>query len=257
MRQCYRSKMRFYFDSEHETSIVWYWADPRNGVLNRDTVFGSRIFDRIEGEEQLPLGERYAPVVWSGGQPPVPVSPGGGECGSDDAWVDGVSILEPDPPTWPGTNVPRCCSRPLIMAVGGTAVGSRGITAPCCGLVELPAVVTVRFENCFPSCPTLDGVNVPMLPTTFQPPALVGFGSTYYQSAPLDMGGVNCSLFLNCYLGNQWGVFCVGDAGTGVLYGDAGGFVGTCSPFNFVGTASWPFVPGTCDIISADVFLFG
>jgi hypothetical protein len=116
--------MRFYHDAATEIPVEWYFADEERKVLPFAHAFGSQIYEREEGEEG-DLGERFNPHPWRGGQPPCP-SPTGGPCGTPEEWANGVSIDKPAPRTWPGTNIPECCGRPIAAACGGIATGRMG-----------------------------------------------------------------------------------------------------------------------------------
>lgn len=121
LRSCYTADMQFFFDSDAIREVDWYFVADDAKCLPFETVFASRIYER-EDEPQLPIGELYAPVPWRGGQAPGPV-PLCGDCGSAAAWLEGVSISDPDPEVWPGTDVLKCCCPPPPQPIGGCAVG--------------------------------------------------------------------------------------------------------------------------------------
>jgi hypothetical protein len=121
LRSCYAADMQFFHDSDETRRIVWYFVPDDRELLPHATVFASRIYDRKD-ENQLPIGEMYSPVPWRGGQAPGPVSTCG-NCGSATDWLKGISIDDPPPETWPGTNVPKCCCPPPPQPIGGLGIG--------------------------------------------------------------------------------------------------------------------------------------
>lgn len=121
LRSCYAANMCFFKDSDAVLPVVWYFVPNDRETLPFATVFASRLYERGEEPEEH-LGERYSPVPWRGGQPPGPV-PKCGNCGSADAWVNGVLSTDPFPQTYPGTNVPLCCCPPDPQFFGQAAHG--------------------------------------------------------------------------------------------------------------------------------------
>ncbi len=121
LRSCYEAKMQFFKDDPSTKKVVWYFVPKDRPCLPFATVFASRIYDRKE-EPQLPIGELYAPVPWRGGQAPGPVAICG-NCGDAAKWLEGVSIHDPLPEVFPGTNVPKCCCPPSPQFVGEGASG--------------------------------------------------------------------------------------------------------------------------------------
>lgn len=103
--------MAFYRDAPSVlTNVQWYFADPRADQLYKETLFYSRLYDIGEFTPDA-LGERYEPRSYKKGKPPYPVS-FGGLCGSDEQWRIGPSAMDPLPPRWPSSDVPKCCSPP-------------------------------------------------------------------------------------------------------------------------------------------------
>ena len=121
LRSCYAADMAFFYDSEVTLPVYWYFVPSDRETLPFATSFASRIYERTD-EPQEPIGERYKPVPWRGGQAddPVPVC---GKCGNADAWLRGVSIDDPFPDVYPGTNIPLCCCPPSPQFFGGMAIG--------------------------------------------------------------------------------------------------------------------------------------
>jgi hypothetical protein len=121
LRSCYAADMQFFHDSPATLPVVWYFVPDDREALPFATVFASRIYERKE-YEQLPIGEMYAPVPWRGGQAPTMVAKCG-KCGDKTAWLKGVSINDPLPETYPGTDIPICCCPPDPQFIGEAASG--------------------------------------------------------------------------------------------------------------------------------------
>lgn len=119
--------MAFFHDSPATSKVIWYFVpDDREG-MPFEHAFGSRIYDREEAI-QPPIGERFAPVPWRGGQGPCPET-NGGICGTESQWQFGASIEDPLPEVHPGTNIGKCCALSLLCCDGGLAIGRLGFGA--------------------------------------------------------------------------------------------------------------------------------
>jgi len=152
--------MRFYRDAVLETPIQWYFVPDDRDLVPYAHAFYSRIYDR-DDEPQDAIGERYAPVPWRGGLPPRVVS-AGGLCGTREQWEEGAKVDDLLPATWPGTPIPRCCNRPLELAIGG--IGEGRVPGSCafpileCPGLEVGPALLMTIQDIFgPTCPNLDG----------------------------------------------------------------------------------------------------
>lgn len=109
--------MAFYHDAPGVFQDVdWYFCGDETGQIEFPHMFYSRIYD-IDEYPQDALGERYRPRRYRKGFKPYRVS-FGGLCGSEEQWRDGASALDPLPPLYPGSHVPKCCSPPPEHDVG-------------------------------------------------------------------------------------------------------------------------------------------
>lgn len=124
LRSCYTADVRFFHDSKKTRKVIWYFVPDDRPVLPFGHSFGSRIYDHDEAEPAI--GERFKPVPWRGGQLPCPES-SNGLCGTEEQWQNGLSIHDPVPRAWPGTNIARCCGLPLVGSCGGIAIGRAGV----------------------------------------------------------------------------------------------------------------------------------
>lgn len=144
IRSAYRTKMRFFSDSDEETPVEWYFAAPNAAALGLPTLFGSRAW---EYTTELPpaVGEQNA-RSWRGGLPPGTVGRGG-LCGSADQWANGALASDPLPATWPGTSLPVCCTPSPMPVAAGAAVGPLVPVHVCRPILELPDALKVTFVS--------------------------------------------------------------------------------------------------------------
>jgi len=123
LRSAYQVSIRaFSDDPEKVTQIRWYRARPKAQMMPWASSFGSRVWEERDGEGQEAIGEVYGTSQWRGGQIPSAM-PTGGLCGSERQWQQGATAADPIPATWPGTNIPVCCSKPERQDLGGIALG--------------------------------------------------------------------------------------------------------------------------------------
>lgn len=252
LRQAYTAQMRFFQDSFSERTVTWYFVEEEPKALGMNTMFASRIYDRgVEPQEHL--GELYEPVEWAGGQAPAPSSKSG-RCGSESQWVNGLSITDPGPTTWPGTSIPMCCDRPLNVAPGGIALGGLGVLSPCCAGITLPTVITVFYRVFFAFCPPLDLIPFNCAYTEETPSWIPGVPR--WKSEPIDFDGTPLIAWVYCdTFASAWGIYWASPDGT-TVYPTTGfdSFDSTCSPFRlFAPHQFWPFIAPLCDIVDAEV----
>lgn len=125
LRSCYAVPFRFFHNApDVQTDCEWYFVPDDRKVVPFAHAFGSRIYEREELPE-WPIGERYQPHPWRGGQEPCPATRGG-LCGGERQWQEGCSISVPSPAVWPGSLIPICCDQPSEVDCGGTAIGDGG-----------------------------------------------------------------------------------------------------------------------------------
>ena len=128
----YKTKCRFFRDSDQVDEITWYPALPDAPLLGVPTMFASL---RHEPRDffWLPGGEvPYEPFTV---QRPVtkPGALGVHHCGSDDDFAEGCAFLPDDPPVLYQTNgLPDCCGASPAVRGGGAGGGKVGVvvTAP-------------------------------------------------------------------------------------------------------------------------------
>lgn len=118
--------MRFFRDSEESRKVFWYFVPDDRPFMPFGSAFGSGLYDEVDIRQDQP-GE-IGPREYYGGQPPCPSS-ASGLCGDQDQWTRGASIADPLPDVWPGTNLPKCCTPPLVGCCGGVAIGRLGFGA--------------------------------------------------------------------------------------------------------------------------------
>lgn len=195
------------------------------------SVFGSRIYERSD-EAQPAIGEKFSPVPWRTGKPPYPV-PAGGICGTEHQWSGGASIADPLPPLWPGSSVPRCCSPPIETWTGGTAVGGRPLTAPCCGLSSLPRVVKLFHTVTAGACPVIDGIPFFLYPTDYTPPIMVSSDLVArWRSDEFFLEGMLRRFYLACNTSSLvWFTVLIGSPAPEDAFGGTRFLTATCEPF--------------------------
>jgi hypothetical protein len=245
IRSCYRVPMRFYQEQPNTTAMVqWYFVPQSNGTVDFPNSFFSKTWD-VEEEVEPELGETFAGRVWSNGQPPYPVTPGG-LCGNARQWHFGSVPTDPIVANWPGTAVPMCCSMPPLVGFGGTAIGSHTIELPCCADDELPEVVFVGFQRQLSFCPDLDDVVVPLFADRGTCPA-ASPDPYAYASPPFSVGGVPIRVVLWCDLlsGSFFLNLVTADCGNNLM-GPVPSITVPCMPPQWQGFTSSGFAIGAC-----------
>jgi hypothetical protein len=222
--------MRFYHDSELAVPVEWYFVPDDRDVIPWWHSFGSRLYERRD-EPQLPLGERYEPVPWRGGNVPHLVSTGG-LCGTREQWESGAAVDDPLPAAWPGTNVSMCCKRPRNVGFGGRALGGCGVIPVCCNGVTLPPKVIFTQVFVGGGCPELDGVPILLDRYEGPPPALIAL-PVFYRSDILEVSGVEIRIWIQCSVDIfGWFVLTSDPDGDTISYGASTFyFVSSCIPF--------------------------
>lgn len=249
--------MAFFQDAPAELRRVhWYYAADKAAMMPWPSVFGSRIYERPE-EPQPAIGEQFTPVPWRTGTPPYEV-PRGGLCGNEHQWGGGASIADALPPNWPGSSVPRCCSPPVETWTGGTAVGGRPLTAPCCGLTPLPRVVRCLMLINHITCVPLDNIPFIMFPTDHTPAFITAVGGTaVWRSEVIVIDTIGYRWYLACVpSAATWFNYLVEDA-TDFGFGATTFTTVTCDPFVLTASGISTIInifPG-CVVDDADVTL--
>lgn len=216
-------------DPARKTRVQWYFCAPEATALPYATPFASRTWEIKE--PPLPtLGEALTPRLWRGGQPPYPVR-FGGLCGSYTQWTFGLSPDDPVPESWPGTQVPTCCSKPPDQAVGGIAWGGEcvvgaGIVTPCCPSGTVPASLTATVVATAGGCSCWSGFSTTL---TYNP------SSTFWEGTALDPCGsmipFNVRLSCNFTFPFFFWEFLVEVASIQNVFHDALITSWTCAPF--------------------------
>jgi len=259
IRSAYTVDVRFFHDSPATTrKIQWSFVPETTPPMPWGHAFGSRTWDLEEEEEPL-IGEVNGPRDWRGGTPPYALPIVGplridnlGICGTEEQWKNGASIVDPIPPTWLNTPIPRCCKRPPLFARGGVAVGSGlPVLAPCCGDVPLPVAIWATFTNTIPLCPLLEGVPVRIDQSDEQPIDLFGAVS-YFRSAQFISHGKDWRFWFACSeFSGSWALFAISSVGE--YLGDLTFAPQPCIPFSFAGSVDWSSFHGCCGIDFADI----
>lgn len=195
LRTCYTARMKFSPDSDVTFPIQWYFVPDDRPVVPFEHAFGSRQYDLDEPEPAI--GERFEPRKWHGGQSPLPETRCG-LCGDKTQWLEGLKSTDPPAAVWPGTNVPRCCCRPVQEGNGGLAWGN---TAPppmvCCAGADIPLIVNVTFNMGTGSCGSFSMTMQPFSWPTDEPAALADRPPTW-QSGTVDVNGQAVNFYAGC-----------------------------------------------------------
>ena len=262
IRSAYTVPMRFFRDDPLSVLTVrWSFVADNTPGMPFAHAFGCRQWDIGEEEEPL-IGELDGPRSWRGGTPPYPlpiVGPLGidnmGLCGAEEQWKNGALTSDPVPPNWLNTAIPQCCKRPPLFARGGVAIGGPGEIGPCCAGVGLPVNLKAIFSNVVGSCPVLEGLQVALFESTFQPPD-IPIGTSRYMSNPLSIGGEPVQMFLTCRSDiGLWDLLVMTIGGFAPIWGSMFNSTVECLPFKVEAITGWPNPVGSCNVLFTDLLI--
>lgn len=92
LRSCYSTTAKLIEGSDHESPIVWYWADPAAGEVQNHHAFGSLNWWQNNSFVQTGPGEvPGAPRPWRDGTIPTPY-PAMVRDGTEREWVNGADL---------------------------------------------------------------------------------------------------------------------------------------------------------------------
>jgi len=153
--------MRFY--PEHPdrlTTVRWFFVADDTPFVPHTSAFTSRVWD-YQDEPDPPYGEMNKPRPWRGGQKPASAGVGF-PCGTPEQWRDGCKDSDPVPPSWPGTDIPRCCGLPALQFVLGSRNGPKGetITVDCADMVPWPDTLKAQCLGGLSACGIPDGYEI-------------------------------------------------------------------------------------------------
>lgn len=113
LRSCYRAPMRFFSESDQETTVQWYFVDQGTPFVPYPNSFVSCNWDtdpkgRLVIGDQADLGRTWV----NGARPPGIPNPPARPCGTAEQWLNGDAQPPAVPVPLSPEGVPLCCLPP-------------------------------------------------------------------------------------------------------------------------------------------------